>query len=283
MAELFDTSDLTSVNQSALLVALRRAAESMRPDALFHDAVAESLAERLNRAEMSATFWAAYSEMEQYSGDAVALRTRHYDDQLIAATARGIRQVVMLGVGLDARSLRLNVAANTRFFEVDEPALLRFRRTAMNESGVASKYDVTTLPITLPADNLNAELVAAGFRPEQPTVVVAEGLLFYLAAAARERFITAVTKLAAPGSLLLADYPAGAALTTSRGGPDLAVTADFATDRTEDPWSLLQPEGWSVNCCTLNGLALKYGRALPIEIDELRGGARWWYLDATRW
>jgi methyltransferase (TIGR00027 family) len=53
----------------------------------------------------------------------IAARARFSEDTLAACVARGVRQVVVLGAGLDTFSLRNPFAANgVRVFEVDYPA-----------------------------------------------------------------------------------------------------------------------------------------------------------------
>lgn len=276
-----DASTLTSINQTALLVALRRAVESCRQDALFHDILAESVAEIVAHSGMSPKFWSANEEMAQLSGDAVALRTRHYDDQIDAAVRRGVRQIVLLGVGLDGRSCRLNFDSSTQLFEVDQPAILHARENLLVDSGIAPKYDRKSIAADLPADDLSGQLCTVGFRSDRPSVFVAEGLLFYLNPADVERLVFDIGSLAAPGSLLLADYPAGRAVTTVQGVDEPLVTEDFKRQRV-DPWTMFTSANWRLECRTLNGLARTYGRSLPADVDEQRGGARWWYSSAVR-
>lgn len=193
----FDSSALTSINQTALLVALRRAVESRRQDALFHDAVAESVEDGLARSQMSPQFWSAAAEMAELSGDAVALRTRHYDDQIHAAVRRGFRQVVMLGVGLDGRSCRLNFDAGTQFFEVDQLALLDARQILMDAAGVEPKSRSNRISADPPADDLSGKLRAVGFRSDAPSVFVAEGLVFYLTSDNLKRLLSQIGSLVA--------------------------------------------------------------------------------------
>jgi O-methyltransferase involved in polyketide biosynthesis len=52
----------------------------------------------------------------------IAIRTRYYDDYLLAA---GCRQVVLLGAGLDPRAYRLHWPEGTSLFELDLPGWLR--------------------------------------------------------------------------------------------------------------------------------------------------------------
>lgn len=55
------------------------------------------------------------------------VRTRFYDDYLLAAARAGCRQVVLLAAGLDTRAFRLMWPAGVTVFELDLPAVLGFK------------------------------------------------------------------------------------------------------------------------------------------------------------
>ncbi|GAA4682963.1 class I SAM-dependent methyltransferase [Frondihabitans cladoniiphilus] len=278
----FDLPDLTTVNETALLVALRRASESTRHDAMFHDVLAETVAALIPDLSMSPAFWQAAHEMEELSGDAVALRTQHFDEQIQRAVRNGVRQVVILGAGLDARSHRLNLNPHTRFFEIDQPAVLNARHALIDAAELTPKYRTRTIAASIPRDDLKEKLRLEGFDRATPTVFVAEGLVFYLSADDLRRLLIDISALSAPGSHLLADYPADRPLHTHDDGAETSVTATFDKDAKSGPWELFESADWLLGCRSLTNLAATYGRALPREIDALRGGARWWYVGATR-
>jgi methyltransferase (TIGR00027 family) len=61
----------------------------------------------------------------------IAARSRFSEDTLAACVARGVRQIVVLGAGLDTFSLRNPFAANdVRVFEVDYAATEDWKRPA---------------------------------------------------------------------------------------------------------------------------------------------------------
>ncbi len=277
-----DFSQLTVVNQSALLVVTRRAAESQRQDALFRDGFAEVIADLLPDSQTQPEFWRAAAEMAELSGDAVALRTRHFDDRINAAVARGVRQVVMLGVGFDGRSQRLHIAPDTRFYDVDEPAVLRTRQVLMEATGLRPKYRTTPVAADLSTDSVSDRLHDAGFDDDAPAVFVAEGLLYYLGPPVVRRLLSEVVAATTAGSQFVADVPAGKPLNMVDDDDQPTVTASFSADDPLDPWSLFDTRNWLLTCPTLSDLADTFGRSLPTEVDESRGGARWWYVNADR-
>ena len=58
-------------------------------------------------------------------------RTKVLDDALVAAIARGVEQVVILGAGYDSRAYRLPGAGRLRVFEVDHPDTQTVKRRVL--------------------------------------------------------------------------------------------------------------------------------------------------------
>src|SRR5580698_1979013 len=65
----------------------------------------------------------------------VAARSRYAEDQLASAVARGVRQYVVLGAGLDTYAYRSSVGV--RVFEVDHPATQAWKRSRLGDAGIA--------------------------------------------------------------------------------------------------------------------------------------------------
>jgi len=63
------------------------------------------------------------------------IRTRFFDDYLLDATARGIRQVVLLAAGLDTRAYRLRWPHGVRVYELDLPEVMGFKGEVLTERG----------------------------------------------------------------------------------------------------------------------------------------------------
>lgn len=132
-------------------------------------------------------------------------RTRAIDDALAAELARGTRQVVLLGAGLDGRAHRLKTLGDARVFEVDFPATQATKRAAARSLPVLAR-EVIYVAVDFARDDLVSALASAGHDAAAPTVFVWEGVMMYLDDAAIETTLGAVERLAAPGSLLLATY-----------------------------------------------------------------------------
>ena len=65
----------------------------------------------------------------------IAARSRFSEDMLSAAVTRGIRQVVVLGAGLDTFALRNpHAGVGLRVFEVDYPATQAWKRERLKDA-----------------------------------------------------------------------------------------------------------------------------------------------------
>ena len=83
-------------------------------------------------------------------------RTRYIDDALCKALQAGIDQVVILGVGFDARAYRTPGIDHAHVFELDLPALIGDCFVSTKQKGEAPHADTgpllsrVTQPLTAP-------------------------------------------------------------------------------------------------------------------------------------
>lgn len=135
-----------------------------------------------------------------------AARTRFFDAFLTDATRGGIRQVVILGSGLDTRAYRLWWPAGTTVYEVDQLRVTDFKTSTMRSWGATPSADRRAIGIDL-ADDWPAALRRVGFDSTVPTAWIVETLLvYYVASDAQNRLLDDLTGLSAPGSRLAADH-----------------------------------------------------------------------------
>ena len=112
------SSNVSNVSDTARWVAVYRAWESARPDALFNDPYAKSLAGE--RGQAIATLMPAQAR----SGWPMVARTKLIDDLVQAAVAQGCDCVINLAAGLDTRALSARAPQLTPWIEADLPALI---------------------------------------------------------------------------------------------------------------------------------------------------------------
>ncbi len=209
-----DTWDLAnSVGATATMVAAARAAATRRSQPVITDEFAEPLVRavgldvftRLASGELDS------DDIEKGVGfprmvDTFAARARFYDDYFAAAGMAGLRQVVIVASGLDARPYRLPWPTGTTVYEIDQPEVIAFKTATLSEIGAAPTAELRTVGIDLRED-WPAALQEAGFDPAQPTAWLAEGVLIgFLPPEAEVRLLDSITPLSSEGSRFAADY-----------------------------------------------------------------------------
>ncbi|GAA4112586.1 class I SAM-dependent methyltransferase [Streptomyces hundungensis] len=261
---------------TAVGVARVRALETGREDALFRDPLARAFAAAGGLWPHSPAL--ADDEAAQRRRRAVAysivIRTKFLDDLLRQASASGVRQVVLLGAGMDSRAFRMDWPDGTRLFEVDTAAPLDFKASVLREERAVARCERITVPVDLREDWPGA-LAAAGHDPAAPTVWIAEGLLIYLPEDAVELLLARIGAQSAAGSWLgltlgsrgvLERFGAGAA-------PGSAASL-WVSEMPDDPVAWLAGHGWKAAGHTLRERAAAYGRPIstPPQHEEGPGG-----------
>ncbi|WP_431235269.1 class I SAM-dependent methyltransferase [Mycolicibacterium psychrotolerans] len=213
-----DSWDLTSsVGATATAVAAGRALATKDPRQLVNDPFADPLVRavgidffiKMIDGELdTSAFGDLAPERVQSMIDAMGSRAKFFDDYFIAATGTGIRQVVILASGLDARAYRLPWPSGTVVFEIDQPDVIAFKTGVFDDLGAQPPAQRHTVGIDLRED-WPAALRAAGFDPSLPTAWLAEGLLVYLPSEAQDRLFDTITELSAPGSAVATEFVPG--------------------------------------------------------------------------
>ncbi len=135
----------------------------------------------------------------------VLLRNRWYEEVLADCLEEGITQVVNLGAGYDTTAWRLDLGGAT-LYEVDAPPTQQAKREIMAARGLEPKANLVYVPCDFERDSLPERLVAEGFDPTAPSLVVWYGVSFFLSAEAVAQTLDDVTSLTAPGSTFVWDY-----------------------------------------------------------------------------
>jgi methyltransferase (TIGR00027 family) len=210
-----DTWDLaTSVGATATMVAAGRARASIAEHPVIEDQFAQPLVRAVGVDFF--TRWAA-GELDpadvdipdhpwgmQPMTDLMAVRTRFIDRFVHDAAAAGVRQVVILASGLDARGYRLSWPSDMTVFEIDQPQVIEFKTATLAGLGAEPTADLRAVPIDL-RDDWPAALRQAGFDAQRPTAWIAEGLMAFLPPEAQDRLLDNITTLSAGGSRLVVE------------------------------------------------------------------------------
>ncbi|MEH3141688.1 MAG: class I SAM-dependent methyltransferase [Mycobacterium kyogaense] len=282
-----DSWDLaSSVGTTATLVAAGRAMASAAPDPLIDDPFAAPLVRAVGVEFFSAMVegrldMAAASALDPARAEAMidgmAVRTKFFDDCVLAATDKGIRQVVILASGLDARAYRLPWPAQTTVFELDQPEVIAFKSSTLAALDAEPTAQRRAIAVDL-RDDWPKILRDNGFDTGVRTAWLAEGLLIYLPPEAQDQLFDRITSLSAPGSTITTEYVPGivdldeekaraASAALREHGLDIDMPSLVYTGpRTPVP-DYLQSAGWHVTAAPRDELFARYGRALPAVGD----------------
>ena len=162
---------IRNVSDTALWVAIYRAMETERSDALFHDPYARRLGGARGQAIVD-----ALPDGQQTSWPLV-VRTCVMDDIVRRCVQMGAKTVLNLAAGLDARPYRLDLPADLRWLHVDMPEMVDYFRDGME--GETPKCRLEFLPVR--EANVRRAVFAKAAE-EGPVLAITEGLLIYLEA-----------------------------------------------------------------------------------------------------
>jgi len=137
----------------------------------------------------------------------LVLRKRFFDDEVRAAIAAGVNQVLVVGAGYDTLCPRLAAEyLEVTFLEVDHPPTHRVKAEAVKATG-ASRSNLHLQGVDLAERSLESVLRESPvWSVDSRSVVVAEGVLMYLAEEDVVAFFSAVRSSSAVESRVLASY-----------------------------------------------------------------------------
>jgi methyltransferase (TIGR00027 family) len=287
-----DSWEITqSVGATALGVAAARAAETASENPLINDPFARVFLDAAGKG-----VWSLYADPALLAKvvdiapevqtrvramiDFMAIRTAFFDEFFLGAADAGVRQVVILAAGLDARTWRLPWPDGTVVYELDQPKVLEFKSNTLREHGAHPTAHLVNVPIDLRQDWPKA-LQEAGFDASRPAVWSAEGLVRYLPAQAQDLLFERIHSLSAEGSRLASNVPG-----TGFTDPDrvrreredvrrmqavIAEVVDAEITHDDDLWypeertpvdRWLGERGWDVATAKVSELLARYGRSV---------------------
>ena len=163
---------IRDISDTARWVAVYRARETDRPDAVFRDPFARALAgERGEQIAKSI----AFSEQNAWS---FVARTYLFDRYITRLVRGGADLVVNLAAGLDARPYRMELPPALKWVEVDLPEILDYKEQVL--AGATPVCALERVRLDLSNHDARRGLFARLGREAAKIVVVTEGLLIYL-------------------------------------------------------------------------------------------------------
>jgi len=197
----------------------------------------------------------------------ISVRTRFLDTLTMQAADDGVRQIVIVGAGLDARAFRLPLPSDTTVFEVDRRDIFDVKEAVVSDAGLTPRGRRQTVIADVLDPGWISRLAAGGWDPRQSTVWIVEGLLIYLEHSQRVQLLSQLASASAGGRL-------GATLSTARGPLPHPLWHPAGED---DPEVWMASAGWSARSETMAEASASFGRPLP---NPSRGIA-WHLVSAT--
>jgi methyltransferase (TIGR00027 family) len=164
----------------------------------------------------------------------IAARSRFSEDTLAACVARGVRQAVVLGAGLDTFALRNpHAGLGLRVFEVDYPATQQWKQERIERAGLAIPAALTFAPVDFERQSLGDGLAAAGFDENAAAFFQWLGVVLYLSREAILATLDYITGI--PASAVVFDYTEPFENHPPERRAHMMETAQRAAERGE-PW-----------------------------------------------
>ncbi len=162
-----------SVSLTSLLTAAARAKESVSSCPLITDPYAEILSGEQGK------------RMLERAGEdfiaIVAVRTKYFDNIIENAVSRGISQFIILGSGLGSRPYRLSfLPSSGLWFEFDYKSVLDYKKRILDAVNSQPFIPIKHIPIDILNVNLTQQLVTNGFDVKKSTLLIIEGVIYYL-------------------------------------------------------------------------------------------------------
>ena len=167
-----NASPISNVSDTARWVAVYRARESARPDALFHDPFAQLLAGERGQAI------AAFMPRQARNGWPMIARTKLMDELILATIEQGCDCVVNLAAGFDTRPYRLEVPWSLRWIEADLPALTEEKEQLLKDA--QPRCQLRRIKVDLTDSGARLAVLREAVGTSTHALVITEGLLLYL-------------------------------------------------------------------------------------------------------
>jgi len=135
----------------------------------------------------------------------IAVRQRFAEDALAAGVERDVRQLVVLGAGLDTYAYRSVYGDLVSIFEVDHPATQTWKRQRLVDAAIPWPSWLTFAPVDFERQTLAEGLATAGFDRTKQTFFTWLGVVPYLAEKTVSATLAFITSLPNGGHVVF-DY-----------------------------------------------------------------------------
>lgn len=196
-------------SQTALHVAGSRAAHLRYdpPPHLLEDTLAEALLGPLAEELIASYSDDRASWLLRENRLFIPFRARYAEDRLADAFRAGVRQLVVLGAGLDSYAFRRpEDQAALRVYEVDHPDTQAWKSARIAELGWALPAGFHFVPCDFEKTSASRALRDSGFETDEPALVTWLGVTYYLEPETTRSALVDLRDVLAPGSEVVLDY-----------------------------------------------------------------------------
>jgi methyltransferase (TIGR00027 family) len=189
----------------------------------------------------------------------IAMRSRFAEDSAAHAIEKGVRQILVLGAGLDTFAYRLERTQDMRVFELDHPATQAEKRRRLTEAQIAEPAHVSYVAHDFESGSMTAALKAAGLAPDRGAFVLWLGVTPYLS---EEAVFATLGELAS--------WPGGAEVVFDYANPPDRLTDSAARAHHEQLTERVAASGEPFRCYFDSGELHARARELGfVEVEDL--------------
>lgn len=217
--------DSDTPSRTAMLVAAYRARATEAAEPICDDPYARALA-----GEEGFAFARQVDRSAPHMELWIAVRTA-YLDALVREQTATLRQVVILGAGFDTRAKRL-ARAGVRFFEVDAAASLEERGRRLAALPDYGEH-AARVSCDFESQDFVERLASVGFDPEEPALILWEGVSYYLSESAVRGTLARIADALHPESLVAFDHVGKRFIAGQTASPDDDATRSQLGDAGE--------------------------------------------------
>ncbi|HMG69439.1 MAG TPA: SAM-dependent methyltransferase [Chitinophagaceae bacterium] len=208
------SSLIENISDTAKWVAIFRAEESERPDAVFHDPFARRLAGEKGKQIANAV---EFSKKNSWS---FVARTFLFDEFIMRHVNQGFDMIINLAAGLDARPYRMKLPSSLQWIEVDLPGIISEKEKILDFE--KPNCDLRRIQLDLSDEKERLAIFIKLNNEADKALVISEGLMIYLTSeevgslatdlSSQKNFRNWLFDMVSPGLLIMARDKMGSAL-----------------------------------------------------------------------
>lgn len=137
----------------------------------------------------------------------IVARARFVEDLAKEQIAKGVKQYVLLGAGLDSFAQRnTKITSQVAIYEIDQPDTLAWKKEKLIENGYKITNNLHFVPVDFETSSWWTELLNQGFDNTQKAFVSCTGVTLYLTKEAIIETLKKMTSLASGSTIAIAFY-----------------------------------------------------------------------------